>query len=547
MLTGFVKNTFLLAIKAMDWCRARFNEFTNHPRVTTFGTLLIFLFSIRLIAKELSEFNIDNINFAFDDVRLSYTIMAILATIMSFTALSFNDRFCLAMIGKKVSYARSVRASLASYSLAKTLGYSWAIASTARAKLYSKWGLSASEVGALSMTSGTAVQVGSLTAAAIGLWVGAEEIAKHGHLAIIIWYVVAFILTIPSAIWLLVCNNDIASFKWGKTFVYLPTFKKGLLHLTTILFDKGGAALCLYFLFPSYDGGWSFPSFLAVFILAGLLGALSGAPGGLGVFEAAILTMAPSSQNIPGAAVALILYRLIYNIIPLIIATIIIGLDQAAPVAKPAAKAAKKWGSVAYDAAPQIMSMLVFFSGFLLLASCATPAFSDRLIRLQGFIPQITIEIAHFLSAICATILMIIANYLWRESRFAFKIAIAFLIMSMVFAIFKGLSWEVAVFLIITSALLLFVNKEFVKPFGKGGFNISYKFSAAIIGVIATLAWFSYFAYNDSIDFDIELFFDTGIHADAARSLRAIFASGFTFVSALLIVWLLGEEKDESI
>ena len=100
--------------------------------------------------------------------------------------------------------------------------------------------------------------------------------------------------------------------------------------------------------------------------------------------EAAILKLAPNSQNIPGAAVALMVYRLIYNIIPLVGATISLGLHHATPVAKPAARAAKKIGLVAIDVAPQILAILVFICGYLLIGASAPPNPSARMIRIEA-------------------------------------------------------------------------------------------------------------------------------------------------------------------
>lgn len=51
-----------------------------------------------------------------------------------------------------------------------------------------------------------------------------------------------------------------------------------------------------------------------------LLGIVSHAPGGIGVFEASMLTVLPGDQA-PRVLVALLLYRMLYNLVPFLIAT----------------------------------------------------------------------------------------------------------------------------------------------------------------------------------------------------------------------------------
>jgi uncharacterized membrane protein YbhN (UPF0104 family) len=75
-------------------------------------------------------------------------------------------------------------------------------------------------------------------------------------------------------------------------------------------------------------GGLHFPAFVAAFVIATIAGALSGVPGGLGVFEAAMIAFMPSTQGLVGTAAALVLYRLIYNVAPLIFAAIVLAWDQ---------------------------------------------------------------------------------------------------------------------------------------------------------------------------------------------------------------------------
>ncbi|KAF0105391.1 MAG: hypothetical protein FD128_2217, partial [Hyphomonadaceae bacterium] len=108
--------------QAAQWLRERLNGITSHPRVITFASLLIFIWSLNIIARELKNYSPADLAQAFDDVRISTTMLAIAAATASYIALSFSDRFCLTMIGKRLLIGRTIRASLATNALAKTLG-----------------------------------------------------------------------------------------------------------------------------------------------------------------------------------------------------------------------------------------------------------------------------------------------------------------------------------------------------------------------------------------------------------------------------------------
>lgn len=522
-----------IAKKIWEFINIPIGFVTSNPKITTFTSLIVFLIALKFINSELNAFALPDIASAFDNVRISSTLLAILAATLSYTALVMNDRFCLFIIGKQLAIWRTMRATIASYAMARTLGYSWATASTARARLYRRWGLSQSEIGALSFSTATMVQIGALFGAALGLIFGCFEIANHGPFDAMFWFFVGLIILLPTIAILALCNSQIDEIKWGESKITIPKALDFFKQVLLISIDKIGAALCLYFLLPDH-GGWSFLPFLAVFVLAGLLGALSGAPGGIGVFEAAILKMAPNDQNIPGAAVALLVYRLIYNIIPLVMGVLVLAHDHAAYVAKPAGRAAIKVSKAAFHVAPQILALLVFFCGYLLIGAATVPISSSNTLRFEKLLPLISYETAHFFSAIIGIILLLKANFLWRESRFANTTVLLYLLAGIVLSLIKGVAWEIASVLLLAFVLLFLARSEFevapsnVKP------KFSYRFIAAIIGSLASIAWFSYFAYN-GLDYSNGLWIDFGKNADASRAMRALSGAVLVFVVMLVM------------
>ncbi len=539
-LEKFAKKYILQIWQIISWLRNIFSEITNHPRVLTFGSLVIFFIALFIMSKELNKFAIDDLLNSFSGLKLSESFFAAIAAFISFIALSYNDRYCLRMIDKSLPRYRTMRASITSYALAKTLGYSWAIASTARAKLYSKWGLSKGEVGALSFATGVSVQIASLLVASIGLLIGAFEIASHNNISVFFWILLSLIIALIPIGYFIYLKSDIKGFNWGDTYLKKLDLRSSLEHIGITALDKIGAAMCLYMLLPNH-GSWGFPAFVAIFILAGILGAISGAPGGFGVFEAAILAMAPNNSNIPDAAVALVVYRLIYNIIPLLIGTIIIGLDHAAPVTRPAANVVKRIGSKAYDFIPQFIAVLNFVAGFVIIAATATPAFTGRFIKLEAVFPNEIMEISHFLCAIFGMLVLLNCQNIFKETKLGLKFSIFLLSISASLLLLKGIAWEVATIVGIILVLTIASRDEYedIKLT-----KLSSRWLAAIIGTMAFIIFISYFVYKLPISYSILM--QTGADADLSRSLRALIGASLCLLICIFLTWLFEKNKTKS-
>jgi phosphatidylglycerol lysyltransferase len=546
---GGLRRLLARAWEAGDAAFERVLHWWRNPVVTAVVSLAVFLIALRLIAHEMSAYTLADLELAFRDLGVLPVLLAIAAALVSYTALTFNDRFALAMIGKRLPLARSARASFAAYALAKTLGWSWATAGTARQRLYRRWGLAPTEIGALSFVTGTGVMVAALTVAGIGLLLGGVEVARHGPLPAAVWWLFGLSCLLPAGLWLAWTGRaGEKSVKFGDTPLRLPPLRRSTAHLSAMLLDRVGAAMVLYALLPDH-GGWSFPAFLAVFVLAGLLGALSGAPGGLGVFEAVILTLTPVSQDTPGAAVALVTFRLIYNVVPLAIATTILGLDHAAPAARPAARAAQRIGEAAFEFSPRILAIMVFAGGLLLLGSVATPGITARIVLLDRLELRALSELSHFMASLAGVMLLVVAAGLWRKVDQAWGLAVLLLIAGIVFCLAKALDVEEAIALGIVLAILVPCRPAFNRrgglltaaPTGATsgtplGAAISPGWLAAVLGSVAAAAWLGLFAHQN-IDYSQELWWAFLADNDAARSLRAL--TGAAILTLFVLLWVL--------
>ena len=93
------------------------------------------------------------------------------------------------------------------------------------------------------------------------------------------------------------------------------------------MIDLSIAGSVLYVLLPG-DVTLSLPVFLAVYMVAMLVGMLSHVPGGLGVFEALVVLMLPDAP--PDAVFgSLLAYRVTYYIVPFATAALTLGIREA--------------------------------------------------------------------------------------------------------------------------------------------------------------------------------------------------------------------------
>jgi uncharacterized membrane protein YbhN (UPF0104 family) len=108
----------------------------------------------------------------------------------------------------------------------------------------------------------------------------------------------------------------------------LPGFGLSLAQMAIGAGDVCAGAAVLYVLLPATHAV-PFVTFLAVYVLAVMLGIASHAPGGVGVFEATILL---ALAGLPREQVlgALLLFRLLYYLVPFIVALALLGAYEIA-------------------------------------------------------------------------------------------------------------------------------------------------------------------------------------------------------------------------
>jgi uncharacterized membrane protein YbhN (UPF0104 family) len=108
--------------------------------------------------------------------------------------------------------------------------------------------------------------------------------------------------------------------------VTLPGGPLTLLQITIGIVDLACCALAMYVLLPD-DPHIDFIKLAVIFVSATLLGFASHSPGGLGVFDAAML-VALIEFDKEELLAGLLLFRLLYYVVPFALSLMILGLRE---------------------------------------------------------------------------------------------------------------------------------------------------------------------------------------------------------------------------
>lgn len=288
--------------------------------------LLILAAAVMIIGREVSAHDPAEIWRSFVHTRPSAAALAGGLCILSFSMLALIERSVLQMLHCEQPFWRVFRYSFVTYGLSNAIGFSYASAPVTRARIY-RDRLRVREVGALSAITAASVALGAISVAGLGLLIDPPRTllfaaAPEGALRAL-----GVVLLLPAIAWVALASHRRELYVWGMRFRSLG-FRRALMQIGFTTIDWMSTAGILYLLLP--DGtGWSYFNFAAVFVSAGLLGAVSGTPGGLGAFEATILALAPASASGPQLIAALVAYRMIFTVFPLCVASMLLALDFA--------------------------------------------------------------------------------------------------------------------------------------------------------------------------------------------------------------------------
>jgi len=251
-------------------------------------------------------------------------ILAALFVAFGYFTLTFYDLFALRTIGRNdVSYPTAALAGFTSYSVGHNVGASVFTGGAVRYRIYSAKGVSAVEVAKICFIAGLTFWLGNATVLGLGIFYEPEAASAINQLPP--WFnrmlaAVTVVVLVAYVTWVWMRPRQIGRSGWK---VALPGGPLTLLQIVIGIVDLGCCAAAMYLLLP-HEPHIGFITLAVIFVAATLLGFASHSPGGLGVFDAAML-VALWQFNKEELLAALLLFRLLYYIVPFTLALAILG------------------------------------------------------------------------------------------------------------------------------------------------------------------------------------------------------------------------------
>jgi uncharacterized membrane protein YbhN (UPF0104 family) len=236
------------------------------------------------------------------DTPLASLALALIATIVSFSALAAYDVFAVRILGiPGIPVRYAAFAGAAGTAVSNTLGFHVFTGTALRYRIYARLGVGPLDVGKITGVAFMGLGLGYVGTFVLAFWLHAYYAAAIALLAAaggLLWYLSRAPRTLRVRQWTLA----------------LPTARSAAWLMLIGTLEMSAAASALYVLLPA-NAALDPLTFLLIYTGAIWLGVISHMPGGLGVFEAAMIMALPALDR-HGIFAALVLYRGIYNILP---------------------------------------------------------------------------------------------------------------------------------------------------------------------------------------------------------------------------------------
>lgn len=258
-------------------------------------------------------------------------LLAGLCVAAGYFTLTFYDLFALRTIGKNdVPYRIAAFAAFTSYSVGHNVGASVLTGGAVRYRVYSAYGLNAIDVAKICFLAGLTFWLGNAAVLGLGVAYHPDAASSIDHLPhwmnrILGLCIIAGLTAYVAWVW-----NKPRVVGRGTWTVTLPGGRLTLLQIVIGIVDLTFCSLAMYILMPATPHV-AFVVVAVIFVSATLLGFASHSPGGLGVFDAAMLYGCLHFQSAfdrEELLASLLLFRVLYYYVPFAISLALLSVRE---------------------------------------------------------------------------------------------------------------------------------------------------------------------------------------------------------------------------
>ena len=504
------------------------------PQLSNVIVFTLFVAGIVIFYKQIAHINLHDLISHMKTIPTRQFLLASLFTMGGYIALIGYDWSALRYIGKKLPIAFVAFTSFIGYSLSNTIGVSWLSGGAVRYRLYSRVGLSSSEIAMVIAFCVVGFGIGELLVGGMALTLHPDMLADYFSIPAWIVRSVAVVLLGFVFITLLLRSRSDGQLTWRKSTFKLPSINILAGQLLFSMMDIALAGAALYVLLS--DSQLPFLAFLAVYAIALVISVLSHVPGGVGVFEAVMVTAFHNTIPLEALTVALLSYRAIYYLLPFLLGVLLLMVSEGYIILK------KRWSGVAQleegiegvaqvlnGVIPTAVSAVTFFSGVLLLVGSSVSLSAKTLTLLEDFFPLEIIELSHLLGGVVGMMLILLSFALWQRVRAALFLTSILFVSGAGISFVQTLDYDRALFLILALLLLVIGQHQFYRRarLFSGVFNL--QGFLVTLAAIAGFIWLLFFSFK-STPYQHDLWWQFTFNDQISRSLRTIVVAISTYI-----------------
>ncbi len=422
--------------------------------------LALLVGSVWVVWKEFRHLKIADIQVALSAIPTHALVVSFIWTILSYGVLTFYDRLGTIYAGNKVSYGRVSFASFCAYSLSHNLGFAAVSGAAVRYRLYAHWGLTPLQIAKVVAFCSVTFALGGLVLGGAILFLEPDAIPFFGAI-VPAWgmYLIGAGLWGVVAVYIVLSRYTPKVVVWG-TEIGLPGWRMAIVQVTLATVDVAVTAAIFYQLLPDAPG-LTFVRFLGVYVASYTAGLAANLPGGIGVFDAAMLLGLEPYLQRPQILGAIVVFRLYYYIIPLFLAGALFAGNELlvrggalvkTPKAAARTEALSRWSEPAF--AVIASTGLVALCGAMLLGvglldqqpdmSWIDPDYSDLVASAGQFVPSLI-----------GAALIVLSIGLSQRVTLAWGATIVLLLLAAGFTVVQGSTYWVAAVLVMSALLLV--------------------------------------------------------------------------------------------
>jgi glycosyltransferase 2 family protein len=280
-----------------------------------------------VLYRKLHDIDVAKLMEALTTISARDIAIAALFVAAAYFTLTFYDLFAVRTVGRNdVPYRICALAGFTSYSVGHNVGASAFTGGAVRYRVYSAWGLDAIDVAKVCFIAGLTFWLGNVAMLGIGFVLHPEAASAIDQLPE--WFnralgIAALCVLAGYVAWVWVAPREIGRHNWK---VRLPGGPLTLLQIVIGIVDLTCCALAMYMLVPETPYV-DFVTVAVIFISATLLGFASHSPGGLGVFDAAML-VALWQYDKEQLLAGLLIFRILYYLTPFALSLLILGTRE---------------------------------------------------------------------------------------------------------------------------------------------------------------------------------------------------------------------------